>query len=483
MFMFKILFIFIFLAGCATSKKEPEHESPPKNIAASIPENYKDIVFSEFHYVAPYPGDYRINITDSITLYAVRDTSLPLIDLTFYFKENAVPKNREEVAVLQLLSSLYSKGGTETLSPAQVDDSLEFLSARISGGLGSTQSIIHLNCLSRDFDKVLPLLFELFNKPRLDSARLELQKSAAIQSYLHRYDQPSSQLGALSARVAYKDNPRLWRADSAAIAKVKRKDLLALRDEFFVPQRVIIAAAGKFNTWTLKNTMAKLFSNRKKKKKSERKFSEVEFNGHTGIFASEKDISQANITMAMPFVKRPHPDYYQTAIASYILGGSSFSSRLTNTVRTQNGLAYSIYSFARSDYEDIALSGISLQTKAESAKTALQLIREEVLKLGKEGPSDEELDFAKKSLIESMPGMFENAETTANTFAVSEFNGRSLEHYREYPEKIKAVTKEQVRAMTAKYFNPDSFKVSIVGATSKIGLDSITIIPISALEF
>ncbi len=82
-----------------------------------------------------------------------------------------------------------------------------------------------------------------------------------------------------------------------------------------------------------------------------------------------------------------------------------------------------------------------------------------------------------------MPAMFENAETTANTFAVSEFNGRSLEHYREYPEKLKAVTKEQVKAMTAKYFNPDSFKVNIVGAASKMGLDSVTIIPISALEF
>jgi zinc protease len=37
--------------------------------------------------------------------------------------------------------------------------------------------------------------------------------------------------------------------------------------------------------------------------------------------------------------------------------------------------------------------------------------------------------------------------------------------------------------MTAKYFNPDSFKVSIVGAMGKMGLDSIITIPISALEF
>jgi len=469
--------IFIFLTACATSLPNLPQTG------TALPQSYKDIIFPEFQYTPPYPGDFRIPITDSITLYAVRDTAIPLIDLTFYFRENAVPQNREEVASLQILSSLYSRGGTETLSPAQVDDSLEFLSARISASISASRSQIHLNCLSRDFDKVLPLLFELFNKAHLDSSRMELQKNSAIQGYMHRYDHPNSQMLALSAKVLYKDNPRLWKADSANLASVKRANLRAIKDEFFVPRRVIIAAAGDFNTDSLKSTLTRLFANWKSSAKARPQAQELQFNEHKGIFASEKDISQANIIMAAPFVKRPHPDYYQTAIASYILGGSSFSSRLTNTVRAQNGLAYSIYSFAQSDYEDTGLVGISLQTKAESAKTALNMIREECLKLGKEGPTAEELEFAKKSLIESMPGMFENAETTANTFAASELNGRSLDHYREYPEKIRAVTAEQVKAMAAKYFNPDSFRVSIVGANDKMLLENAKFVPAGELEF
>jgi len=467
--------IFVFLAACAAPV-------PPQTEAA-LPQSYKDIVFPEFQYTPPYPGDYRIPITDSITLYAVRDTTIPLINLNFYFRENAVPQNREEVASLQILSSLYSKGGTETLSPAQVDDSLEFLSADISASIGSNKSIIHLNCLSRDFDKVLPLLFELFNKASLDSSRMELQKSSAIKAYMHRYDHPHSQMLALSAKVSYKDNPRLWIADSAALANVKRADLQAIKDEFFVPSRVIIAAAGDFDLDSLKKTLTDLFANWKKGKPTRRQFSTLEFNEHTGIFVSEKDISQANIVMVAPFVKRPHPDYYQTAVASYILGGSSFSSRLTNTVRTQNGLAYSIYSFVKSDYDDIGRVGISLQTKLESAKNALQLIREECLKLITEGSTAEELEFAKKSLIESMPGMFENAKETANRFALSEFDGQSLDHYKEYPEKIRAITLEQVRAMTAKYFNPDSFKISVVGANDKMLLENVKVVPVGELEF
>jgi len=483
--MFKFFVILIFLASCAAQKKETATGgSAADALAASqIPESYKDIVFPEFQYIAPYPGDYRIQITDSITLYAVRDTTIPLVDLTFYFKENAFPKSREEVAALQLLSSLYSRGGTEKLSPAQVDDSLEFLSASISGGIGTTRSSINLNCLSRDLPKVLPLLADIFNTPRLDSSRLELQRSAAIQSYQHRYDQPRAQAGALSAKVLYKNNPKLWKADSATLAKVKRKDLLAIKDDFFVPRRVIIAAAGDFDIDSLKTALTQLFAKWKKEKHARPQFPTLEFNEHTGIFVSEKDITQANIIMAAPFLKRPHPDYYQAAIANYILGGSSFSSRLTNKIRTEAGLAYSIYSFANSDYEDIGLVGIALQTKVESTRDALSLIRGELLRFINDGPTAEELEFAKKALIESMPGMFENAEATANTFASSEFNGRSLEHYREYPEKLKAVTVEQVKAMAAKYFNPDSFKISIVGANEKMLLENAKIVPISELEF
>ena len=480
--MKKLLLFFLFLIGCTAPKIEPVAVEPAAE-NPTVPHSYKDIVFPEFQYTAPYPGDYRIQITDSITLYAVRDTAIPLIDLTFYFKETASPKNREEVAALQLLSSLYSRGGTEKLSPAHVDDSLEFLSAKISGRIGSTKSTINLNCLSRDLPKVLPLLADIFNNPRLDSSRLELQRSSAIQGYIHRYDQPSAQAAALSAKVLYKNNPKLWKADSLHLAKVKRKDLLAIKDEFFSPGRIIIAAAGDFDTDSLKNALTKLFANWKKGKPARSQFPELEFNEHRGIFVSEKDIAQANIIMAAPFVKRPHPDYYQTAIANYILGGSSFSSRLTAKVRTEGGLAYSIYSFAQSDYEDVGLVGIALQTKLESAKTALQLIREECVKLGSEGPTAEELEFAKKALIESMPGMFENAETTANTFASSEFNRRSLDHFKEYPEKIRAVTAEQVKEMAAKYFNPDSFKISIVGANEKMLLDNAKIVPVSELEF
>ena len=100
-----------------------------------------------------------------------------------------------------------------------------------------------------------------------------------------------------------------------------------------------------------------------------------------GVYVVDKDITQANITMNQPFVKRPHPDYYPTAVASFILGGGSFSSRLMNRVRSDEGLAYSVYSTVGNDYRDTAMTTIALQTKVETVDFAMKLIFEEVEKL------------------------------------------------------------------------------------------------------
>jgi zinc protease len=204
------------------------------------------------------------------------------------------------------------------------------------------------------------------------------------------------------------------------------------------------------------------------------------------VFLSDKDITQANIILSQPFVKRPHPDYYPAAVASYILGGGSFSSRLMATVRAKEGLAYSVYSFTDSDYENVGITGVALQTKVESADTALALIKSVIDSLAQFGPTDEELAGAKKSLIESIPSMFDTPQNTASAFAVSELWGRGLDHYVQYPVKVNAVTKEQVRAMVAQYFNWNKMRISIVGPAQKLDLKrwgNVTLVPVDSLDF
>ena len=126
------------------------------------------------------------------------------------------------------------------------------------------------------------------------------------------------------------------------------------------------------------------------------------------------------------------------------------------------GLAYHISSRAGNDYRDTAMISISLQTKVESAAFALKLVFEEIEKLAKDGPTEEELAMAKKTLVESLPGLFDSPSSTAAIFAGDELLGKSPDHYLDYVKEINAVTAEQVKAMIAKYYAKEKMTISVV---------------------
>lgn len=494
-FKMTLFLLFFLIFGCSSTpvknnvsevtpvSKTNKEQAVSKSINKALPSSYKEISFPEFTYVAPHPKEYRVQLDDSITGYIVVDRSLPLISFSMFFKEATIPTNIKETAALELLSPMFRRGGSSVISANALDDSLEFISASIQGGLGSYYSKISIDCLSKNFEEMLSLSKSVYTKPGFDEKQLDIQKTSYITSYKRRFDNPSAILSALRSKVNYASSPRLWNPTIEEYQNVSKKDLERFAKTKFSANRIVFALAGDIEKDSALVLLKKYFADWKKTTSREPTPS-MALLKKPGVYAVEKDITQANISINQPFVKRPHPDYYPTAVASFILGGGSFSSRLTSKIRSEEGLAYSVYSHAGNDYNDTALTTIALQTKAESAFFAVQLIIQEIQKLSNEGPTPEELELAKKTLIESLPGLFDSPSSTASIFAADELVGKSQDHYLEYVQEINAITPEQVKAMTAKYFDPQKMTISIVGpAKAWEKFENVTVIPIKDLYF
>lgn len=496
-------FALIGLASCAGTQAETAKESGKVEPAAkldvtaaqpeqkttqktedSLPASYKALSFPEFHYETPDPLAYRVVLSDSVTGYIVSDTTLPLSSLSIFFREATVPSELGEAAAKEVLSGMFRNGGTKELSPSAVDDSLDFISAKIGGSLGSLSSSVEVNSLSRDFYETALLARDIFTKPAFDSARLELQKAAFVEAYEHRFDSPSDVLRALRYKVNYASSPRLWDVRAEEYAKVSRADLLKAAPGKFNPGRVIFAYAGDLPRDSVEAFLKQYFAAWQVDTTAKRDSAErLKLLRKPGIFAVVREITQANISMNQPFLRRPHPDYYPAAVASFILGGGSFSSRLMERVRSDEGLVYGISSRVGNSFDDTTLTTIFLQTKAEQAPKALEIIFAEIRKLAEGGPTEEELAQAKKTLIESLPSQFPDAEETAVTFATNEYTGRKFDHYKEYVAEIGAVTAEQVKEMIAKYFDPEKMTISIVGPKAAWEtLPNVQVVPLDSLE-
>ncbi|MCQ2104279.1 MAG: insulinase family protein [Fibrobacter sp.] len=496
--------IFAVLTSCAsnpapqTESESKAPESAPVSVESvattenqkvdqtDLPASYKDVQFPEFNYVAPYPKDYRVEVAPGITGYIVSDRSLPLVNFTVYFEESNVPASLKDNAASAMVGSMIRRGGGGGLSAHALDDSLEFISAGLSTSAGTFSSMFDIDCMSKDFPGMLSMAKQVLTAPAFDAEQLEIIKANYVTAYDRRYETPAKVLSALKSKVNYGANPRLWDSNAEEYKGVTAADVKRLAEGVYSSKKIIFALSGDVDKDSALVMMKDFFAGWKVQEPKTAKPAPVTLNflRKPGIYVVDKDITQANISMNQPFVKRPHVDYYPAAVASFILGGGSFTSRLMNRVRSDEGLAYSVYSTVGNDYRDTAMATIALQTKVESVDFAIKLIFEEVEKLAKEGPSEEELAQAKKALIESLPSLFDSPSSTAILFAKGELVGKTFDHYLDYVKEINAVTADQVKAMVAKYFGKDQMTISIVAPVSKLeSLKPFTVVPLDSLEF
>ena len=85
----------------------------------------------------------------------------------------------------------------------------------------------------------------------------------------------------------------------------------------------------------------------------------------------------------------------------------------------------------------------------------------------KKGPTQKELDAAKKNIIGSFPlGLASNASIMGNVANIAYYH-LPLNYLDTYRAKIKAVTRTQIRAAFQKYLHPKSFVIVTVGKNKK----------------
>jgi zinc protease len=157
--------------------------------------------------------------------------------------------------------------------------------------------------------------------------------------------------------------------------------------------------------------------------------------------------TQTEISMALPAVPRSSPQFFAAYLMNQILGGGSFSSRLYDEIREKRGLAYSAGS-SLSTLDHAAYLTASSGTRSDRAAETLKLMREEIARMAKDGPTLEELEAAKKYVIGSYA--INNLDTSSKIASVlisMQTEGLGIDYLQQRENLINAVTLDDVKAV------------------------------------
>ncbi|MGD1008693.1 MAG: pitrilysin family protein [Candidatus Aminicenantales bacterium] len=422
-----------------------------------------DLKYPPLKYDPPDPKAFRTEFAGGLRGYVQEDHSLGLVNISALINFGALDVPKDKTGLSQLLGGTIIRGGTKTKEGSAIEERIDFLGGTLNFMSGERTSQLSLSVLSKDLDEGLRIFFDVLMNPEFREDAVKLAKARLIDQLRQANDQPSAVLNREFERLLYGDQPLTWEPTKATYDGITVADLKAIHAKYFFPKNIILAASGDFTKADLTAKVNKAVAAWKNHAVQfpalVKTFPTVE----PGVYFIQKAINQGYVSIGHLGLEDSTPDYSAVQVMNFILGGGSFSSRITTKVRSNEGLSYNQGSRFTFRWGFPGTFSGYVQSKSATVGYAISLILNELDRIRKEPVTDAEMETAVNFYLESFADSFQTPQITMSSFANLEMTGRPMDYYKTYRDKVKTVTKAKVQEVARKYIHPDKLAIMIVG--------------------
>ena len=415
----------------------------------------------------PTPNAERVVLQNGIVVYLLPDVELPLVTVSAMIRTGSIYEPPEKVGLAELTGTLMRTGGTDRMTGDQVDETLEYLAASVSIGIGVESGGASLDILKKDFPVGLAVFADLIRRPAFDPAKLERAKHQALEAIRRRNDNPAGITGREFRKLLYgADHPFGRESTTATVSAITRDDLVAFHRAFVTPTGLILAVSGDFDKQQMLIALRQAFGDWPVTPlilpAIPPPTPSISESGRS-VFIVPRNLTQTHLRIGQLSVRENDPDYFALALLDDILGGNSFTSRLFRDVRNRQGLAYSVGSALRAGHLVPGAFLIHALTRAPATYQALNSMLEQFGRLRKEPVSDLELQQAKDAFLNSFVFSFADAGQVVSRLMELEYYGLPPDFLQQFREGVVRLTKEDLLRVARKHLDPDRLIILAVG--------------------
>ncbi|HMN96485.1 MAG TPA: pitrilysin family protein [Phycisphaerales bacterium] len=440
-------------------------------VSPDLPARPEEIEFGVLRFETPEASQFRHELSNGVPVYLAPSREFPLVNIALSFKGGDDLDPADAVGLARATAAMIRRGGTTTVSAADLDERFDYLAAIANVGAGKWATSANLNALSSNLDEATALFFDMLRHPAFDQSKLDIWKAETLERMRQRNDDAGPILDREWAALLYgRDHFEARQITRQSLDAITRARMEAFHARICHPGNVIVAVTGDFEVSDMLERLERLLGKGSGWAKGEPVPDPPppQATFAPGTYHVEKEIPQGKVFIGMRGIARDDPDYFAALVMNDILGGGGFTSRITRRVRSDEGLAYSAGSRLAPEVWYPGEWRAGFQSKNETVALATKIVMEEIERIRTEPVSDEEIETSISQFVETFPRSFESKPAMLSIFVNDEWTRRPPGFWKNWRENVAKVTKEDVRRVAERMLQPDQIAIFVVGRWDEI---------------
>ncbi|HET9251435.1 MAG TPA: pitrilysin family protein [Candidatus Eisenbacteria bacterium] len=454
----------------------PTPPAPTASASAPPPVDEKEAWRKEPPKPAPatalqLPRPVRWTLPNGLTVYHVKDHSLPLVTAGLVFRSGSAA-DPADLPGLSFFTTHMLESGTKKTDAMGIAKRLQALGTNWNVGFDMDAGSRWIQALSSKTSEALGILAEVAIQPSFPESEMDRVRQDLLTSLIEERDSaPATATRVFLSSLYGPAHPygHTTLGTEASIKRITREDVTRFHARENTPANAALVVIGDVKQGDARKLASELFGGWKADPAAtaaKRDLKTVEPIASRVVIVDKPGVPQTRLLVGQTSVARNDPDYDRLNIMNTVMGGG-FTSRINTNLREKNGYTYGTYSSLAENAGPgriFAFGGV----RTDVTGPAIGEILKEIASMKESPVTEQELGRARGARIQALPGRFETSGSVGGAMASLFTFGLPDDYYQTLPGRLRAFTSADLTDAAKKYLAPERMLIVAVGDRAKI---------------
>ena len=386
-----------------------------------------------------------------------------MVDVRIVFDAGSA-RDGANLGLARFTNALLAEGAG-SLSADEIAERLANQGAQLGTDSGRDSASVSLRTLSerQRVESTVALIAAVIGQPDFPEDAVERVRDQMLVALRQDQQSPAATGQRALYRSVFADHPYAHDpgGDDPSLRAVDKHDLVAFHRRYYVASNAVVAIVGNLDragavalAESVTGELTEGEAAAPLPAVGERALATFE----TIIFPAE----QVHLLLGQLGVSYDDPDFFPLYVGNHILGGSGLVSLLSEQLRQQRGLAYSVWS----GFSPLRAKGpfvLAMQTRHDQADLALEVLGATLERFVTRGPSSEQVARAKRNILGGFALRLDSNRKLLNYLALIGYHRLPLDYLERFGEDVDGVSARAIRDAFRRRIHPEAMVKLVVG--------------------